>query len=283
MAEALRGSSGGYSLRPLRPLRPLRSLRLSTMQRAELESLWLPFTANRQFKENPRLLIQGRGHVLLDARGPKDPRRHRGAVVRGGGPRAPRDHLGGRAPDRADGLCPAVPDGPSAGIRARERTGEDRAPRARPCVLHATPAPRRSTLRSRSRLRITASAARRRARASSGASALITAWDSAASRSAAWSPTARCGRHRCCPARTICRTRTTSSATRSRAASLSTARQLADDLERLVALHDASSIAAVIVEPIAGLDRRADSAARAICSVCARSATGTASCSSSTR
>ena len=30
------------------------------------------------------------------------------------------------------------------------------------------------------------------------------------------------------------------------------ARELADDLERLVALHDASTIAAVIVEPVAG-------------------------------
>jgi len=43
---------------------------------------------------------------------------------------------------------------------------------------------------------------------------------------------------------TICRR------TRSRAACPSTAR-LADDLERLVALHDASTIAAVIVEPVA--------------------------------
>ena len=39
---------------------------------------------------------------------------------------------------------------------------------------------------------------------------------------------------------------------RSRAVSPRTAPHLADDLERLVALHDASNIAAVIVEPIAG-------------------------------
>jgi beta-alanine--pyruvate transaminase len=53
--------------------------------------------------------------------------------------------------------------------------------------------------------------------------------------------------------------------------------ELADDLERLVALHDASTIAAVIVEPVAGstgvLIRRP-----ATCSACARSATSTASC-----
>ena len=41
-------------------------------------------------------------------------------------------------------------------------------------------------------------------------------------------------------------------ATRSRAASPNTARELADELERIVALHDASTIAAVIVEPMAG-------------------------------
>jgi beta-alanine--pyruvate transaminase len=40
---------------------------------------------------------------------------------------------------------------------------------------------------------------------------------------------------------------------------------LADDLERIVALHDASNIAAVIVEPVAG-------------SACGRSATSTTSC-----
>ena len=41
-------------------------------------------------------------------------------------------------------------------------------------------------------------------------------------------------------------------ATPSRAASRSMARELADDLERIVTLHDASTIAAVIVEPVAG-------------------------------
>jgi beta-alanine--pyruvate transaminase len=52
---------------------------------------------------------------------------------------------------------------------------------------------------------------------------------------------------------------------------------LADELERLVTLHDASTIAAVIVEPLAWCRPRAT------WSACARSAAGTASCSSSTR
>ena len=45
--------------------------------------------------------------------------------------------------------------------------------------------------------------------------------------------------------------------------------ELADDLERLVALHDASTIAAVIVEPVAGLDRRAAAAQGLPASGCA--------------
>ena len=42
-----------------------------------------------------------------------------------------------------------------------------------------------------------------------------------------------------------------------RAASRSMGPHFADELERIVALHDASNIAAVIVEPVAGSDRRA--------------------------
>ena len=89
------------------------------------------------------------------------------------------------------------------------------------------------------------------ARASSAASAATTAWASAASRSAAWSPTARCSA-RCSRAWTTCRTRTTSRTTPSRAGEPGWGAHLADELERLVALHDASTIAAVIVEPMAG-------------------------------
>ena len=32
-----------------------------------LEAFWMPFTANRQFKKKPRMLVARRGHVLLDA------------------------------------------------------------------------------------------------------------------------------------------------------------------------------------------------------------------------
>jgi len=52
---------------------------------------------------------------------------------------------------------------------------------------------------------------------------------------------------------------------------------LADDLERLVALHDASNIAAVIVEPCRA-PRACWCPRSGIWSACARSATSTASC-----
>jgi len=66
-------------------------------------------------------------------------------------------------------------------------------------------------------------------------------------------PTARPGRGCCYRASTTCRTRNESGEeTPSRAARRRHGAQLADELERLVMLHDASNIAAVIVEPIAG-------------------------------
>ena len=52
---------------------------------------------------------------------------------------------------------------------------------------------------------------------------------------------------------------------------------LADELERIVALHGDTTIAAVIVEPMAG-SPRCCRRRRAICSGCAPSATSTASC-----
>jgi beta-alanine--pyruvate transaminase len=56
---------------------------------------------------------------------------------------------------------------------------------------------------------------------------------------------------RCCPASTTCRTRTTWKERFSRGEPDFGA-ELADELERIVALHDASTIAAVIVEPVSG-------------------------------
>jgi len=78
-----------------------------------------------------------------------------------------------------------------------------------------------------------------------------TASTSAASRWAAWWPIARCS-GRCSAASTTSATRTTWPATHSRWDSRRMAPNWPTNLERLVALHDASTIAAVIVEPVAG-------------------------------
>ena len=41
------------------------------LSRQELEAYWMPYTANRQFKDDPRMIVQGQGCYLTDARGRK--------------------------------------------------------------------------------------------------------------------------------------------------------------------------------------------------------------------
>ena len=73
-----------------------------------LEAFWMPFTANRQFKSNPRLLATRQGHALLDAGGPQDPRRHGGPVVRQRRPR-PRGDQRRRSPSSSSEMDYAPP------------------------------------------------------------------------------------------------------------------------------------------------------------------------------
>ena len=47
----------------------------------DLAALWLPFTPNRAFKKRPRLIARSKDMHYLHARGARDPRRDRGAVV----------------------------------------------------------------------------------------------------------------------------------------------------------------------------------------------------------
>ena len=93
--------------------------------------------------------------------------------------------------------------------------------------------------------------ARPAAPASSAASAAITAWASAASPWAAWSPTARCSAPLLAGVDHLPHTynREEQAFTKGEP---EWGAHLANELERLVALHDASTIAAVIVEPMAG-------------------------------
>jgi len=41
------------------------------LTREELEAYWMPYTANRQFKEDPRMIVEGHGSYLIDAQGRK--------------------------------------------------------------------------------------------------------------------------------------------------------------------------------------------------------------------
>ena len=215
-----------------------------------LDAFFMPFTANRQFKANPRMLAKAKGMHYWTPEGRKiiDGTAGLWCVNAGHGREEIKAAILPAA--RRDGLRAVVPDGPSRGLRAG----------GAPCGAAAgRPQPR---LLLQLRLRGCRHRAQDRARlsprprpghahaASSAASAAITASASAASRSAAWSTTAS-GSARCCRASITCRTPTLAQNAFSKGQPEHGA-ELADALEGIVGLHDASNIAAVIVEPCAG-------------------------------
>ena len=82
--------------------RPLTSCRCDRMNPRDydLESFWMPFTANRQFKAAPRILVSAQDMHFTDRGRPQGPRRHRRAVVRERRPLPAEDHRGDPAPGR---------------------------------------------------------------------------------------------------------------------------------------------------------------------------------------
>ncbi len=96
----------------------------------DLDAYWMPFTANRQFKKAPRLFTRAKGmHFWTD-----DGRQVLDGIaglwcVNAGHGRTKITEAIQRA-GRRDGLLPAVPDGPSEGVRAGREGGRDRARRA---------------------------------------------------------------------------------------------------------------------------------------------------------
>ena len=88
-----------------------------------LEAFWMPFTANRQFKSAaaparraPRACTTPPSTAARCSTAPP------GLWCVNAGHGRPRDRRGGRASRSADlDYAPAVPDGPSAGLRARRR------------------------------------------------------------------------------------------------------------------------------------------------------------------
>ena len=68
----------------------------ATVAIGDLDAFWMPFTANRQFKANPRLLARAKGMYYWTTRRPRSPRRGRGSVVRERRSWPARNHRGGR-------------------------------------------------------------------------------------------------------------------------------------------------------------------------------------------
>ena len=102
----------------------------------DLSAFWMPFTANRQFKQAPRMFVSRQGHALHHQRRPQGARRHGRAVVRQCRPLPAEDHRGDPATGSRARLRAGLPDGPSDGVRARQPPGRHRARRPRPRLLH---------------------------------------------------------------------------------------------------------------------------------------------------
>ena len=86
----------------------------------DLSALWMPFTANRQFKKAPRLFVGAEARSLRYERRPARPRRHVGALVRECRPLPPEDRRGDQEAGRDARLRRLLPDGPSARLRSRK-------------------------------------------------------------------------------------------------------------------------------------------------------------------
>ena len=219
---------------------------------AKLDAYWMPFTANRQFKKAPRLLAKAKGMHYWTPEGRQVLDGSRRPLVRQRRPCPAEDRRGDRSAGRRDGLRAAVQHGAPEGVRARRagssqiapagprlgvlhqlglgvrrhraEDGDRLPPRARRGPAHAPDRPRARLPRRQLRRHL----GRRHRRQPQDASAP------------------------CSAASTTCATRTTSRSNAFTRGQPEHGAELADDLERIVALHDASTIAAVIVEPVAG-------------------------------
>ena len=217
----------------------------------DLSAWWMPFTANRNFKESPRLLVSAEGmhYRTDDGRRILDGTAGLWCVNAGHAQKRITEAIcdGARTPRlRAD-----VPDGPSERLRTRERLVDFTGNKFSQVFYHelrirggrhraedgarVSPRPRRRHAHAADRPR--ARLSRRRLRRHLGR------------RHGEQPQVVRLAADRRRPS---CRTRTTSRATRSRRGVPAHGAELADRLEGIVALHDASTIAAVIVEPVAG-------------------------------
>ena len=236
----------------------------------------MPFTNNRAFKADSAALRPGQGHVLLHPRWPPGARRTAGLwCVNAGHGRAPIVEAIRRQAGELD-FAPTFQLGHPLAFELAAAPG-GAAPPGLDRVFFCNSGSEAVDSALKIALAYQRAVGRgERAPASSAASAAITASASAACRSAAWWATGA-GSARCCRASIICGT-PTAPARPFTSGQPRTGAELADDLERLVGLHGAETIAAVIVEPVAGSTGVLVPPKSAISSACARSPRGTASC-----
>jgi beta-alanine--pyruvate transaminase len=216
----------------------------------DLDAFWMPFTANRQFKKAPRLLARSQGMHYWTTQGRQVLDAVAGLWCVNAGHNRPRIVQAIQQQAAETGLRAAVPDGPPQGLRAGQavaalapagheqgvlhqlglRGGRDRAEDGhrlppRPRRRHTHPADRPRARLPRRQLRRHLGRRHRRQpqdlrHAAAGVDHIRHTHDLARNAFSVGQP--------------------------------AHGAELADDLERLVALHDASTIAAVIVEPMAG-------------------------------
>jgi beta-alanine--pyruvate transaminase len=113
---------------------------------ASMSSFWMPFTNNRDFKANPRLLVSAEGMYYKDVDGNASPRRHRRPVVRALRPRPAEDRRRRREMIGQLDFAPTFQMGHPAAFDLAERLMDYTATSSATCSI-PTPARKRSTPR----------------------------------------------------------------------------------------------------------------------------------------
>ncbi len=101
-----------------------------------LEAYWMPFTANRQFKQAPRMLVAAEGMYYRTAEGKKVLDGTAGLWCCNAGHARPKIVEAVARQVKELDYAPVLPDGPSEVVRARLPPRHLHAAGHRPCVLH---------------------------------------------------------------------------------------------------------------------------------------------------
>ncbi len=120
------------------PFEPKRSAMATTKPGLDLdlEAFWMPFTANRQFKANPRLLVAAEGMHYTAEDGRKILDATCRPLVRERGARAKENHRGDSEAGRGARFRAWLPDGTSRCVPTRPSARGDRSAAAEARLLH---------------------------------------------------------------------------------------------------------------------------------------------------